>query len=132
MLKKTIIATLSLASLTTVFPVYADEDMSCKVEVAVSAPPVRSDQYVAFNVTSEFGFSKSITLHGVSAPQFINHLPCSQALLNISATLYSIPTDMLSSAPVIGQCTLKAGPITLNAPENSVSVVFPYDFNCNY
>lgn len=131
MLKKVIFTTISLLSFSTLLPAYAEEDISCKVQVAVSTPPITFDQNVAFNVTSEYGLSKSITLVGGSNPQFIEKIPCSSTPLIISATPYTIPAYAWLQTPVIGQCILKAGPVVLNGPENSVSVVFPYDFNCN-
>ncbi|CAM2923893.1 Uncharacterised protein [Legionella steigerwaltii] len=131
MLKKVIVATLSLISFSAFLPAYANEDLSCKVEVAVATPPVQFDQNVAFNVTNEFGLGRSLTLGGGKAPQFIDRIPCSSAPLTISATLYSTPLNSLFQGPIIGQCVLKAGPVILNGPDNSVSVVFPYDFNCN-
>ncbi|KTC80285.1 MULTISPECIES: hypothetical protein [Legionella] len=131
MLKKVIVATLSIINFSVFLPAYANEDLSCKVEVAVATPPVQFDQNVAFNVTNEFGLSKSLTLLGGKAPQFIDKLPCSPAPLTISATLYSTPTHSLLQGPIIGQCVLKAGQVMLNGSDNSVSVVFPYDFNCN-
>ncbi|HHF7353299.1 TPA: hypothetical protein ACPSKZ_003191 [Legionella anisa] len=130
MLKKMITATLCMINLSGFMPAYADEDLSCKVEVAIATPPVQFNQNVAFNVTNEFGLSKSLTMFGGKAPQFIDRLPCSQAPLTISATVYSTPT--LFQGPAIGQCVLKAGPVLLNGPDNSVSVVFPYDFDCPF
>lgn len=130
MLKKMIITTLSIINLSVFLPAYANEELSCKVEVAVATPPVQFDQNVAFNVTNAFGLSKSLTLIGGKAPQFIDGLPCSPAPLTISATVYSTPNYSLFQGPAIGQCVLKAGPVILNGPDNSVSVVFPYDFNC--
>lgn len=126
-----IAATLSLINLGAVLPAYANEDFSCKVEVAVATPPVQWDQNVAFNVTNEFGLSKSLTLMGGKSPQFIEKIPCSPTPLTISATIYSVPTASLFQGPAIGQCVLKAGQVVLNGPDNSVSVVFPYDFNCS-
>ena len=129
MIKKiitTIVLVISIAA-----SAYAENEMSCKVQVAVSTPPVQLDQNVAFNATNEFGFSNSITLNGGSGPQFIDKLPCISAPLTITATIYSTPSNTLFRGPSIGQCTLKAGYVILNEPNNSVSVVFPYDFNCN-
>ncbi|KTD09115.1 hypothetical protein Lgra_2350 [Legionella gratiana] len=132
MLKKVIFTTFSIMSFSSFLPAYANIDTSCKVQVAVATPPITFDQNVAFNVTSQTGLSKSITLSGGSAPQFIEKLPCTSEPLIISATPYITPANGLLQAPVIGQCILKAGPVFLNGPENSVSVVFPYDFNCSY
>jgi hypothetical protein len=130
MLKKVILITLSLVSLSAVLPAYADDEMSCMIQVAVATPPITLDQNVAFNVTNEFGFSKAITLKGGSWPQFIERLPCSSAPLTISATVYATPSNAFQG-PSIGQCALRVGPIVLAGLENSVSVVFPYDFICN-
>ncbi|WP_131779166.1 hypothetical protein [Legionella bozemanae] len=130
MLKKMIMVSLCTINLSAFVPAYANEDLSCKIEVAVATPPVQFNQNVAFNVTNEFGLSKSLTLFGGKAPQFIDRLPCTPVPLTISATVYSIPT--LLQGPVIGQCVLKAGPVILNGSDNSVSVVFPYDFNCPF
>ena len=132
MLKKVIFTTLSIMSFSALLPLHASTDISCKVQVAVSTPPVTFDQNVAFNVTNLLGLSKSITLSGGSAPQYIEKLPCIPEPLTITATLYTTPVNGWLQAPAIGQCVLKAGPVVLNGPENSVSVVFPYDFNCNY
>ncbi|KTD69135.1 MULTISPECIES: hypothetical protein [Legionella] len=131
MLKKALVATLSIISCSVFLPVYANEDLSCKVEVAVATPPVQFDQNVAFNVTNEFGFARSLTMLGGKAPQSIDKIPCSPAPLTISATLYTTPLHSMFQGPIIGQCVLKAGPVILNGPDNSVSVVFPNDFNCN-
>jgi hypothetical protein len=128
MFKKLGLITLSLVSLSVV-PAHASGETGCSVQVAVSTPPVLPDQNVAFNVTNGFGFSKSITLRGGNGPQNIEGISCSSDPLTISATLYTTPADNLQS-PAIGQCTLKAGSILLSGPENSVSVVFPYDFIC--
>ncbi|RUR28358.1 hypothetical protein [Legionella qingyii] len=130
MLNKIMIATLSIINLSVFLPAYAGEDMSCKVQVAVATPPIPFDQNVAFNVTSnELGLNKSLTLMGGKGPQFIDNIPCSPAPLSISATVYSTPGYTLQGSS-IGQCVLKAGYVVLNGPENSASVVFPYDFNC--
>ncbi len=121
---------LSLINLFVFLPAYADGDMSCKVQVAVATPPIPFDQNVAFNVTSnELGLNKSLTLMGGKGPQFIDNIPCTPAPLTISATVYSTPYYALQTSP-IGQCVLKAGYVVLNGPENSASVVFPYDFYC--
>ncbi|ARB93735.1 hypothetical protein [Legionella longbeachae] len=132
MLKKVLFTTFSIMSFSVILPTYANTDMSCKIQVAVSTPPITFDQNVAFNVTNQLGLSKSITLNGGSSPQYIEKLPCISEPLTISATVYSTPVNGWLQGPAIGQCILKAGPVVLNGPENSVSVVFPYDFNCNY
>jgi hypothetical protein len=129
MLKKTFLTTLSIVSLVAFYPAYADPDLSCKIQVAVSTPPIGGDQYVAFNVVNDYGFGESTTLRGGSQAQFIEKVPCSSAPLTISATPYTVPNGLLQSAS-IGQCVLKSGPVVLNSPENNVSVVFPYDFEC--
>lgn len=110
--------------------IYAD-DMSCKVQVAVATPPVEFNQSVAFNLTNDGGFSKSITLKGGSAPQFIEKLPCSNLFYTITATQYNTPSNDARLMQGIGLCSLRAGSISLNGSDNSVSVVFPYDFVCN-
>ena len=135
MLKKLISGTFSLLALTTVTSVFADDVSYCKVEVAVSTPPIQINQNVAFNVSSD-SFNKSITLKGGSAPAFIDKIPCtydSHALFIVSATLYNTPSNDLnrSALPHIGQCELKAGPLSMDGANNSLSVVFPNDFICN-
>lgn len=131
MLKKVILSALAVISLSTILPAYADEDMSCMVQFAVASPPIQQDANVAFNVNNDNGFSKSITLRAGSEPQVIERLPCSAVPLTISATLYSTSSNTLALGPIIGKCALKAGPILLNGSDNSVSVVFPYDFICD-
>lgn len=131
MLKKFI--AISALGLTASFSLHADPDFSCAIQVAVSTPPVLESQNVAFNVNSEYGFSKAITLSGGMSPQVIENIPCSSGNIVISATMYDQAGTRQAKHQgpvVIGQCVLKAGPITLNGPQNSVSVVFPYDFNC--
>lgn len=132
MLIRFMVTTLALACMSTYSSAHADNDYSCKVEVAVSTPPVQLTQNVAFNVTSleDSGSSKSITLKGGSAPQLIDDLFCNSDY-NISATMYSTPSNYAIKMPPIGECTLKAGPVFLNGLDNSVSVVFPNDFICN-
>ena len=131
MLNKFIVASLFIASIAVYTPVYAS-DNSCKVEVAVSTPPIQLDQSVAFNVTTygNQGSSKAITVKGGSAPQVINQLTCGMAY-NISATAYSTPSNGLRETPPIGQCMLKTGVVVLQEPGSSVSVVFPNDFICS-
>lgn len=127
MLKKFIIAAFSVLSSFAI----AENDMSCMVQVAVATPPVSLDENVAFNITSDYGFSKSITLRGGSGPQFIDGIPCSEAPLTISASSYATPSNAQLFGPIIGRYVLKAGVVVLAAPGNSVSVVFPHDFICN-
>lgn len=132
MLKKVVMTTLSVLSLSMVFPAFANEDFSCKVQVAVAVPPMLINDNVAFNVTNDdLGFNKSITISGVNGSQFIENIPCSSSALIISATPYSVASNNLLQGP-IGQCVFNAGGVILNYPENSVSVVYPYDFTCNY
>ncbi|KTC85515.1 hypothetical protein [Legionella brunensis] len=112
------------------FAAYAENDLSCKVEFAVSTPPVQLIHSVAFNVNSvdSTGPNKSLTVRGGSAPQTIDSIACFNAY-TISATLYSTPSNLATSP--IGQCTLKAGDVSFNNSGDSVSVVFPNDFICN-
>lgn len=131
MLDKLIVTTLSVISLSVYGAVHAENMDNCKVQIAVSTPPIQLDQSVAFNVSNEAGINKSVTLKGGSAPQFIDKLPCSNVPFTISATVYSTPSnDAWMQSPPVGQCTLNAGAILLNGSGNSVSVVFPYDFTC--
>ncbi|MGQ3890045.1 hypothetical protein ACQUW5_13570 [Legionella sp. CNM-1927-20] len=109
---------------------YAQNMDSCKIQVAVSTPPIDSTQQVAFNITNYQGVTKSITLKGGSAPSFISELPCTDIPYIVSATLYNIPSKSLQQPAPIGQCTLRAGYILLGSKDNSASVVFPQDFNC--
>ncbi|MFJ1267668.1 hypothetical protein ACD661_03735 [Legionella lytica] len=126
MLKKSVIVALSLVSLSTAYA--GDIDLSCMVQVAVASPPVMPKENVAFNVANEYGFSKSITLTGKSGPQYIENVPCNEHPLTITATSYETPSNTLLTQPGVGVGKLKAGPIILGFPGNSVSVVFPYDF----
>lgn len=132
MLKKLTAGALSVVALTSMTPVFANDDMnSCKIEVAVSTPPVALDMSVVFNLTTANKFNKSITLKGGSAPQFLENLPCSE-VYTITATTYTTPSNTGVRAETgIGQCTLRAGQVAMNGPENSISVVFPNDFICN-
>ena len=133
MLNKLVITTLAAITAVTSIPAYADDNnySSCAVEVAISTPPVSFNENVVFNITSDHGTNNSITLKGGSAPQTIHKLICSSIPYFITATLYSTPSNQLLHSAGIGQCTLKAGGIVLNEPDNNVSVVFPNDFNCN-
>ena len=117
-------------------PAYAtNEDLSCAVQVAVSTPPITAEQNVAFNVAGYNGMIKSITHKGLSAPQTIQNIPCSESFnmsYHITATLYSTTTNStIKATPWIGRCRLTAGPIFLNGANSIVSVVFPQDFNCD-
>lgn len=131
MLKKMSIAT-SLVAMMACLPVHADNYTSCSVELAVSSPPVKSDQYVAFNVRNEDGINRSITLSGGSGPVTFEQLICSDMPYTVSATLYSRATNQLTydAPPAIGQCELRAGSIVLGAANSSLSAVFPKDFDC--
>ena len=131
MLKKLSI-TISLVAMMTCLPIHADNYTSCSVELAVSAPPIKSDQYVAFNVRNEDGVNRSITLSGGSGPVTFEQLICSRMPYTISATLYSrTPNRLMHDAPpAIGECVLRAGPIVLGTENSSLSAVFPKDFDC--
>ena len=131
---KLAISIIAILATSTYLPAYADDTgySSCFVEVAVASPPVNPNERVVFNVSNERGTNNSTTLKGGSAPQTLKNLICSNIPYTITATLYSTPsTEFMQMAQGIGQCVLKAGAIVLNEPDNSVSVVFPYDFNCN-
>ncbi len=132
MLKKFFVTTLSIMAVSTSQVVFANDD-SCEVQVAVSSPPIYIDTNIAFNVTNDNGFSKSITLQGGSAPKVINKIVCSPIPYTVSATQYSTPNNgIIKPIQAIGECTLKAGNVILNGSNNSVSVVFPNDFICNH
>ena len=125
-----------ILSVTGCIPTYADNyDLSCAVQVAVSTPPITAEQNVAFNVAGDNGIIKSITLKGLSAPQTIQNIPCSDSFnlsYHISATLYSTTTNLtIKVTPWIGECRLTAGPIVLNGSSSIISVVFPNDFVCH-
>ncbi|WED42191.1 hypothetical protein [Legionella cardiaca] len=125
---------LSFSTLACILPsvsAYAENDLSCKVEVAVATPPVQLTQNVAFNITpaNNDGSSKSLTVRGGSAPQIIDGIACFFAY-NISATAYSTPSiGVIRSS--IGECTLKGGNLFFNNSGDNISVVFPNDFICN-
>ena len=134
MFNKLKIPTVLLIATTVFIPAYAADNgySTCSVEVAISTPPVQPNERVIFNVSSERGTNKSITLKGGSLPYTFANLICSGTPYNISATLYSAPSGtLLPGAQAIGQCVLKAGDIVMDEENDSVSVVFPYDFNCN-
>jgi hypothetical protein len=127
MLKKSVITALSLISLSSA---YAGEiDLSCMVQVAVASPPTDAKDNVSFNVANGYGFSKSITIKAAMGPQYIENVPCSEHPLTITATSYMTPSNELFAQPIMASGKLKAGPIILGFPGNSVSVVFPYDFS---
>ncbi|WP_025386274.1 hypothetical protein [Legionella oakridgensis] len=128
--KKLVATTLSVITLGSVFPAHADVTNSCFVEVAVSSPPVLVSERVAFNVSNSSGIYRSLTLNGGDAARTIEQLPCYNAY-TISATLYSSAVNPLMNTSAIGQCTLQAGEIALNNPDSNISVVFPFDFNCD-
>ena len=125
-IRTTLVATFAICT-----NVYAYDIDTCKVQVAVAAPPIRPNENVAFNVTNDKGITKSITVKGGSAPQFIEKLPCGSSPFTISATYYSTNDLLRQLTTPIGRCVLYAGPVTLDGPENSVSVVFPFDFQCD-
>ncbi|KTD75297.1 hypothetical protein [Legionella waltersii] len=134
-MKKAVMNALGIIGLTLALPSLAEPVRNCYVEVAVSTPPVTIEQSVAFNVTSDSYSNNSITLKGGSAPRHIENLECSATInYTISATLYSTPSNLNSIAndvKPVGQCQLKAGPIAMRFPGDSISVVFPQDFVCN-
>ena len=133
MLNRLSLPTVVMISLATSAPTFADEHYtSCAIEVAIAVPPVTMDEHVVFNITSERGTSRSVTLQGGSAPFTFSDLICSSVPYTISATRYSYPTTPSKKASEsIGQCSLKAGLVVLNEAYNSVSVVYPHDFICN-
>ncbi|ASQ46676.1 hypothetical protein [Legionella clemsonensis] len=127
MINSFVIASLFTIGVTAAAPMYAENDFSCKVEVAVATPPIQLTQNVSFNVTSvdNTGPVRSITLKGGSAPQRLD-IACFNAY-TVSATTY----PMLNGINPIGECLLKAGNITFNYSGDTISVVFPNDFICN-
>lgn len=130
MFKKIASAAFVLGISTVSMPIYADNSYSCSVEVAVASPPVLQTEKVAFNINNEYGISRSITVSGGEAPKTVEKLLCSTQPYLISATLYPIENDLKSTPGQIGQCMLKAGPVYMAEPKNSISVVFPNDFIC--
>lgn len=125
MFKRTTLIALSAIAIST----HADSLNTCFVELAV-APPVDLTQKVAFNVSNS-GASRSATLfEGSSA--IMSNLLCSSEPYVITATVYSNSIRSLITNPGVGQCMLRNGPVVLSQPGNSVSVVFPNDFDCNY
>ncbi len=129
MLKLSLKLSLSLLIAVLSLPGYANDQENCAVELAVASPPVLEHEYVAFNITSDVGVSRSATLSKGSAPRMMDKLPCSEMPYKISATHYSHQINELTTG-TIGQCYLKAGAIVLSKPNSSVSVVFPQDFVC--
>ena len=123
---------LSIIALTIATPVLAADVSDCKVSLAISTPPVQPNQRVSFNVTGTYT-NNSIVLDEKNASKTIDGLVCSdKEPYLISATLWSTSMRSLTeSKKPVGQCILKSGPIILGSSENSVSVVFPYDFICN-
>ena len=133
MSNKLTITTLIIADTTAFVPAYADDGyISCSVEVAVSSPPVPATDRVIFNVSNERGTNKSKTLNVGSEPYTFTNLICSGLPYSISATTYSAPANTLlpSTQQVVGQCVLKAGAMVMDEENDSISVVFPQDFNC--
>ena len=137
MLKKFATVALSCVAIAVSIPAQAEgpnaDDMySCFIELAVStSSPAK---IVAFNVTNnmsgnKMGISHSATLAVDSGPKTIDKLPCAETPYIISATAYNTDTNILMDG-AIGQCVLKAGLVMLSEAGNSVSVVFPNDFNC--
>ena len=125
---------LGIAIVTSCSIVYADDSYTtCSINVAVSSPPIQQNERVVFNVTSERGTNRSITLKSDSEPFSFNNLICSGVAYTISATRYGSLSNAL--VPVvnqaIGECALKAGDVVMDEAFNSVSVVFPNDFMCN-
>lgn len=117
------IAIISLLFSSTAFA----QDLSpCKIEFAVAS---NQNQYVAFNVTIHEFLNRSITLNSNNSPQIMDDLPCTDNPYQISATPYSF-SNTLKLFSLIGTCSLKQPFIYLKNPNDSASVVFPYDFNC--
>lgn len=106
---------------------FADTSNNCFIELAVAEK--NSRLFVAFNASDSYGFSRSITLLESSGPAKMESIPCSPNVINITATPYS-QSEISMSTKTIGSCVLKSGGVVLNSPGSSVSVVFPYDFNC--
>lgn len=130
MLNKSVVTMLALLSAFPFASSYADDYTSCSIEVAVATPPVQATERVVFNVTSERGTNRSIALKGGSAPSTFTNLICSGVPYVVSATLYTTPSFVPMAMPV-GQCVLKAGPVIMDEAFNSVSVVYPHDFQCS-
>ena len=113
----------------------ASKDTSCGVQFAISTPPITDEQHVTFTVAGDNGFVESITLSGLSAPQTIENIPCSDFFnitYQISASLHPKTTNpAFIVTPWIWQYKLTAGPLVLNGANSIVSVVFPNDFVCH-
>ncbi len=130
MLNKSVITLSAILSMMPYAVAYSnDAYTTCAIEVAV-ASPVQSSERVVFNVSSERGTNRSITLKGGSAPTTFMNLICSGVPYTISATLYSAPPPSFQKS-AIGQCVLKAGDVVMDEAYNSISVVFPNDFKCS-
>ncbi|MBA3535816.1 MAG: hypothetical protein H0T84_04285 [Tatlockia sp.] len=134
MLNKIMVASLTaimLIGINSVFADAIDPINSCKVVVSVSTPPVKYNESVFFNITSDTT-NNSAVVNGGASSQTIYDLVCSQkSPYIISATHFSSPSNLtVDNNHPVGKCVLKAGPITLGLPGNSVSVVFPNDFIC--
>lgn len=134
MLKKIIITSAALLSISTAYA--QDNYNSCAIEIAVATPPIGYNEKVAFNVTCDRGTNQSVTIRGGEGARTIGGLVCSGDPYNVTATFYSSPAyQLLDNLGIIhqpiGQCSLKAGLVTLNGPFNIASVVFPQDFVCS-
>lgn len=133
MMNKVMITTIAALGFSFCLSAYAEDN--CKIQIAVSAPPVEAEQSVAFNITNENGTSNAVIINAGDAPQTIDNLACSDSAYTISATPFSTPNKPMfmkqNQAPIIGECTLKAGQISLNGSGNNVAVVYPNDFVCN-
>jgi hypothetical protein len=137
MLKK-IISTSAL-SLIALSLAHADGDSNnnsgqCYIEVAVSSPPVDQSESVAFNASNtaqDTNINYSVTVTGGSAPKKMDNVPCAPTPYYITATPYNSPTNAKLKTFAVGRCDLKNGPVSLTGEGNSVSVVFPDDFECN-
>ena len=131
MFNKLAITALVMMSTTTYAHTHITDNYStCAVEVALSVPPILPNERVVFNVTSDRGTNKAVTLKSGDESAVIGNLICSSVAYTISATLYSSPMSPLTANNQIGQCALKAGPVVLDEAFDNVSVVFPNDFNC--
>lgn len=134
MLNKIMVASLTVIMLIgfrSVFAEAIDPMNSCKVVVSVSTPPVKYNESVFFNITSDTT-NNSAVVNGGASSQTIYDLVCStKNPYIISATHFNSLSNLtVNDKNPVGKCVLKAGPITLGLPGNSVSVVFPNDFIC--
>ena len=108
----------------------ASDPLSCKVNTAISLPPLTEYDNVAFNVNNGAGIVKSSVLNMNHPSESIDGLLCSSEYpYTISATNFSGGQGLKAEA--IGKCTLRSGPIYLSANQSNVTVVFPQDFDCN-